>query len=134
MVALVDQAEEGGQVVEVTGGGGRKGVVAGLALGHIVAYALAQAIVVVGGVVDGQKAAVFGVQNEEQAVEKDEGGFLNLGHGSVGGVGQGLEEPGKNAVEHDTREALGDALFVTLALVERRFDEGGGSAGAAHEC
>ena len=63
-VALVDQAEQGAEMVVVAGGGAGEGVVAGLALGHVVADALAEAVVVVGGVVDGQQAAVFGVEDE----------------------------------------------------------------------
>ena len=62
-------------MVVVAGGDGGEGVVAVLAPGDVVADALAEAVVVVGGVVDGQQAAVFGVEDEEQAVEKDEGGF-----------------------------------------------------------
>ena len=106
---------------------------AGLALGDVVADALAEAVVVVGGVVDGEEAAVFGVEDEEEAVEKDEGGFADLGHGPVGGVGEGLEEAGKDALEDDAGEALGDALFVAFALGEGGFDEGGVGAGAAAE-
>ena len=63
-VAPVDQPEEGAEVVVVAGGCAGEGVVAGLALGHVVADALAQAVVVVAGVVDGQEAAVFGVEDE----------------------------------------------------------------------
>ena len=57
----------------------------------------------------------------------------NLRHGPVGGVGQGLEEAREHAVEHDAGEALGDALLVTLALVEGGLDEAGGGAGAAQK-
>ena len=63
-VAPVDQAEQGVEVVVVAGGCAGEGVVAGHALGHVVANALAQAVVVVAGVVDGQEAAVFGVEDE----------------------------------------------------------------------
>ena len=131
-VALVDLREEGrsgGCSSSMRYGG--EGVVAGLAPGHVVADALAEAVVVVGGVVDGQQAAVFGVEDEEQAVEKDEGGFADRRHGLVGFVGQGLEEAGKDALEDDAGEALGDALFVAAALVEGGFQEGGGGAGRA---
>ena len=52
------------EVVVVAGGCAGEGVLAGHALGHVVANALAEAVVVVGGVVDGQEAAVFGVEDE----------------------------------------------------------------------
>ena len=114
-VALVDLREEIGQVTVVARCGTGEGVAAGRAPGHVVADAFAEAVVVVSGVVDGEQAAVFGVEDEEQAVEKDKGGFTNCRHGLVGLVGQGLEEAGIDAFEDDAREALGDALFVAAA-------------------
>ena len=52
-VALVDLREEIGQVAVVARCGTGEGVAAGFALGHVVPDALAEAVVVVGGVVDG---------------------------------------------------------------------------------
>ena len=51
----------------------------------------------------------------------------------MGGVGQGLEEAGEDAVEDDAGEALGDALLVAAALLKGGFDEGGGGARRAQE-
>ena len=132
-VAPVDQPEQGVEVVVVAGGCAGEGVVAGDALGHVVANALAEAVVVVAGVVHRQQAAVFGVEDEEQPVEKDEGGFADPGHGLVGGVGEGLDEAGEDAFEDDAGEALGDALFVAAAFVQGGFQKGGGRSGAAYE-
>ena len=132
-VTLIDLPEEFGQVIPVAGGGVGKDVAGGHPLRNVVADALAQSIVVVALVAHRQQAAIFGVEQEEQAVEKDQGGFPDLGHGLVGGVGQRLEQPGEHALEHHAGQALRHPLFVAAAFRQRRFQKRGGRAGAAYE-
>ena len=69
-VALVDDAGQVLQGVVVAGGGFRKRLALLLAPPHLLAHALAEADVGVGVVIYRQQVAVFGVEDEQQAVEQ----------------------------------------------------------------
>ena len=101
-VAFVNEREESHQVVVVAGGFRREGVVSGHSVCNVVAYRFAQAIVVVAGIIDGQEAAVLGVEHEEQAVENNQGGLPDDRKARLWRVvSQCLHQLRKDALEHD---------------------------------
>ena len=113
--------------------GGREGVALRHPAGHVVAHALAQAVVVVAGVGDRQQPPVLGVEHEEQAVEEDQGRLVDLRQAGAGapflrGVGEGLDERREDALEDHPREILGDLLLVAAALGQGGLEEGVGGA------
>ena len=132
-VALVDDAEEVEEAVVVVAGRRREGVALRHPAGDIVAHPLAQAVVVVAGVVDRQQPPVLGVEHEEQAVEEDQGRLVDLRQAGVGTsllrrVGEGLDERREDALEDHPRQILGDLLLVAAALGQGRLEEGLGGA------
>ena len=99
-VAPVDLAAERADVVVVFGREGGEGVAGGHALGDIVAHRLAQAVVVVAAVVDRQQVAVLGVEQEEQAVEEDQGGLPHVLHLCAAAVRQRAHQGGVDLSEN----------------------------------
>ena len=98
----------------------------------------AQAVVVVAAVVDGQQVAVLGVEEEEQAVEEDEGGLANVLQVCAALVGEGADEGGVDFFEDGAGEVAGDLFFVAAAFGDGVFEEAGlgavlGAEGGAAE-
>ena len=77
-VALVDLAAERSDVAIVVASDPGKDVPLAHARGDIVAHRFAQAVVVVAAVVDREQVAVLGIEEEEQAVEQDEGSLADI--------------------------------------------------------
>ena len=124
-VARVDLAAERGDVVVVVAGDGGKGVAGGHAFVDVVANGFAQAVVVVAAVVDGQQIAVLGVEEEEQAVEEDEGGLADILQFCAAFVGEGADEGGIDFIEDDAGKIVCDLFFVAAAFGDGVFKEAG---------
>ncbi len=120
-------------MVVIAGGDGRKRIAFGGAAGDVVAHRLAQPVVVVAGVVDGQQSPVLGVQHEQQPVEQDQRRLADLREVLAAGVRQSLREAWKGALEHDARKVLRHLLLVTPPLGQRGFQKGGRRAGSTDE-
>ena len=127
-VTLVDDLAQRHHVVVIAGGDGRKRIVPGRAAGDVVPHALAQPVVVVAGVVDGQQSPVLGVEHEQQPVEEDQRGLADLCEVLAAGVCQSLREAGKGALEHDPRKVLRDLPLVAPAFRQRTLEESVGRA------
>ena len=138
-VARVDLAAEGGDVVVVVGGDGGKGVAGGDAIVDVVANGFTQAVVVVAAVVDWQQVAVLGIEEEEEAVEEDEGGLADVFQFGAAFAGEGADQGGVDFVEDGAGEVAGDLFFVAAAFGDGVFEEAGQGAvlrakgGAAEE-
>ena len=122
-VALVDLAAECSDLVVVAACEVGEGVAVFGALGDVVAHGLAQAVVVVAAVVDGQQVAVLGVEEEEEAVEEDERGLAHVFQFGATFAGEGANQGGIDAFEDDAGEVLRDLLFVAAAFGEGVFEE-----------
>ena len=109
-VALVDLAAECSDLVVVAAGEVGEGVAVFGALGDVVAHGLAQAVIVVAAVVDGQQVAVLGVEEEEEAVEEDERGLAHVFQLGSAFAGEGANQGGIDAFEDDAGE-----VFARLA-------------------
>ena len=121
-VALVNDAGQVLQGLVVAGGGLRKGLAGLLAAAHLFAHALPEADVGVGVVAHGQQVAVFGVEDEQQAVEQHQGGLPHLLKLSPGRrLGDGLGQVGENLLKNDLRQILGDAPLEIAALLQGAF-------------
>ena len=101
-VAPVDEVEQVGEVGVVVAGGFGKGVALPHSGRHAVAYVLAQAVVVVARFVDGQQAPILGVEDEQQAVQENQGGLTDVGQAAAAGLSKGRREPREDALENDT--------------------------------
>ena len=124
-VALVDEPAQRRQVVVVVGGDGGEDVPAGRPLRDVVAHPLAQAVVVIPGVVDGEKPPVLGVEHEQQSIQEDQRG-LAYPRQLFPGLGcQGLHELREDPLEDHARKVLRDLLVVATTLHEGVFEEGG---------
>ena len=103
----------------------REDVITVFAPPDIAAYLLAQRVVVVARVADGQKVAVLGIEDEQEAVEKNQGGFAHFRQRRFGrGGGEGAGKPRKDPLEDQSGKTSGDAFlvkpaFLDGALVER---------------
>ena len=106
-------------MVVVAGSHGRKRIAPGRAAGDVVPHALAQPVVVVAGVVDGQQSPVLGVEHEQQPVEEHQRRLADIGEIVIAGVGQGLREARKGALEHHPRKVLRDLPLVAPAFRQR---------------
>ena len=95
------------------------------ALVDVVADGFTQAVVVVAAVVDGQEVAVFGVEEEEQAVEEDEGGLADVVQLGAALGGEGADQGGVDFVEDGAGEVVGDLFFVAAAFGDGVFEEAG---------
>ena len=124
-VARVDLAAEGGDVVVVVAGDGGKGVAGGNAFVDVVANGFTQAVVVVAGVVDGQQIAVFGVEEEEEAVEEDEGGLADILQFCAALVCEGADQGGIDFIEDGAGKIVCDLFFVAAAFGDGVFKEAG---------
>ena len=102
-VALVDQLAERHQVVVVARGVDREGVAVGHPARDVVAHALAQAVVVVAGVVDRQQAAIFRIEHEEQSIEQHQRRLPDLREVRAAEVRERLDQAREGALEHDGR-------------------------------
>ena len=122
-VAPIDQPAERRQVVAVVAGGGGEGVALVHAAGDVVAHPLAQPVVVVAGVVDGEQAPVLGVEQEEQPVEEDQRRLARLREIRPLRVREGLHELGEDPLEDHAGEVLRDLLLVAPSLGQGRLDE-----------
>ncbi len=122
-VALIDQPAERRQVVAVVAGGGGEGVALVHAAGDVVAHPLAQPVVVVAGVVDGEQAPVLGVEQEEQPVEEDQRRLPRLREIRPLRVREGCHELGEDPLEDHAGEVLRDLLLVAPSLGQGRLDE-----------
>ena len=72
--------------------------------GDVIAHRCAQPVVVVSRVVDGQQAAVLGVEQEQQPVEEHERGLADIGEVVITGTSaSACARPGK-ARSKTTRE------------------------------
>ena len=119
-VAVVDRPAKLFDDGPIAGGRRREGVILILAAAHFGADLLAEAIGLVPSVVDRQQAAVLGVKNEQQAVEKDQRGVAHvLQRRRRRGCGDGLRERRKDKAENLVRQVAGDPLLVKAALIER---------------
>ena len=121
-VALVNDAGQVLQGLVVAGGGLRKRLAGLLAPPHLLAHALPKADVGVGVVTHGQQVAVFGVEDEQQAVEQHQGGVahcrqIGLRRGPRDGAGEVREDLLKN----NLRQILGDAPLEIAALLQGAF-------------
>ena len=115
-------------MVVVAGGTVRKDIALGHAAGDVVTHRRAQPVVLVTGVVDGQQAPVFGVEQEQQPVEEDQRRLPDLREIAAAAVRQGLREVGKGALEHDPREVLRDLPLIAAPLLQRALQKGVGRA------
>ena len=133
-VAHVDDLEEIDQAVVVVGRHGRVGVPLPHPAGNVFAHPLPQAVVVVTPVVDRQQPPVLGVEQEEQAVEENEGGVPDLREAFPRFFRcQGIDQAGEDLLENHTREILRHLLLVASPLGQRRFQEGGRGPFSTHE-
>ena len=124
-VAFVDLAAEGGDVVVVMAGEAGKRVAGGDAFVDVVANGFTQAVVVVAAVVDGQQVAVLGVEEEEQAVEEDEGGLADVVQLCAALFGEGADQGGVDFCEDDAGKIVGDLFFVAVAFGDGVLEEAG---------
>ena len=121
-VALVNDAGQVLQGLIVAGGGFRKRLARLLAPPHLLAHALPEADVGVGVVVYGQQVAVFGVEDEQQAVKQHQRGVAHCRQiGFRRGPGDGAGEVREDALENQLRQILGDALLEVAALPQGAF-------------
>ena len=110
------------QGVVVAGGGFRKRLALLLAAPHLFAHPLPEADVGVGPVLHRQQVPVFGVEDEQQAVEQHQSGFAHICQ--IGGRGRGGYRRGqirKGAIENELREILGNALLEVAPLPQGAF-------------
>ena len=82
-VALVDEGEQRRQVVVIAGGVGGERVAVLRSPRDVVAHPLAQAVVVIARVVDGEQSAVLGIQHEQQPVQEDQRGVADFRQGDT---------------------------------------------------
>src|SRR3546814_2275934 len=75
--ARVDGAEQAAQVLPDARGSGAEHVAAVAAPGDVVAQP-AQRIVIVAAVVDWQQGTVFGIEDEQQAIQHDQRGVVDV--------------------------------------------------------
>ena len=125
MEASRDEGEQRCQMVVVAGGVGGEGVAVLGSPRDVVAHPFAQAIVVIARIVDGEQPAVFGVQHEQQPVQKDQRRVADFRQVSRRLPGEGGHKPREHGVEHDVREVARDLLLVAAPLSERGFQKGG---------
>ena len=103
----------------VAGGALGEDVALVLAPPDVAAHLLAQGVIVVARVADGQQVAVLGVEDEEQAVEQDQRGLAHLRQRRVRrGGGDGAGELREDPLEDLGGEIAGDALLVEAAFVD----------------
>ena len=118
-VALVDDPA---QIVDgrpVARGVGGERIAFVLAPPDAVAHPRPEAVVVVAGIAHREQLTILGVEDEQEPVEERQGRVSHLRQPRLGsGGGDGAGEIGKNAVEDQLRQALGDALFVVRPLVD----------------
>jgi len=100
-----------------------KGVPGGSAFVDVVANGFTEAVVVVAAVVDGQQVAVFGVEEEEQAVEEDESGLADVVQFCAALFGEGADQGGVDFCEDDAGEIVGDLFFVAAAFGDGVLEE-----------
>ena len=96
-----------------------KNVLAILPLFDIVTHFLPEGVIVIAYIADRQQVAVLGIEDEEETVEKNQGGFAHFrqrrrGRGGCDGAGK----PRKNLAEDQTGKARGDTLFVEPAFLD----------------
>ena len=128
LVAPVDEPAQGGEVAVVVGGHVGEGITGLSAPGHVVANALAEAVVVVAGVVDRQQAAVLGVEHDSSRYRKMKAAWRTSARLAPEASASAPDQPGECALEDHAGEVLGHPLLVTAALGERRFEKGRGVA------
>ena len=132
-VALVDELPQLHQAVVVGGGHGREGGAGSLPVGDIIAYRLAQAVVFVTGVVDGEQPAVLGVEHEQQPVEEDQRGIARLRQRYPWRAGECGYKPGEDLIEDHAGEVPRHLLLVAAALGQCVLEKGGGGPLGAGE-
>ena len=118
-IALINGAAKIVDVRPVSGCAGGKNVLSILPLFDIVADLLPKGVVVIACIADGQQVAVLGIEDEEETVEKNQGGFPHFRQRRCGRGGcDGAGKPRKNLTEDQTGKAGGDALFVEPAFLD----------------
>ena len=104
------------QIVEggpVAGGAGGEDVLLVFALPDVAAHILAERVVVIARVAHGQQVAVFGIEDEEEAVEENQNGLAHVRQrGLWRGGGDGAGQSGKDLAEDQLRKIRSDAFFV----------------------
>ena len=116
-VADVDRPAEVVDGRPVAGGGLREGIAAVLAPRHIAPHLVTEGVVIVARVANRQQVAVLGVQDEQQAVEHDQGSIAYLSKWCVRCfVGNGAGEFGKYTAEYQVGQVGGDPLLVETAF------------------
>ena len=89
------------------------------ALSDIATYLLAQGVVVVARVADGQQVTVLGIEDEQETVEENQGGlahFLQRRLGRCGSDGPGKLR--KDLAEDQSGKIGADAFLVKLAFLD----------------
>ena len=96
-----------------------------LAAAHIAANLVAQRVVVVTPVADGQQIAILGIEDEEKPVEQQQGGLAHLRQRRVRlSRGDRTCELRKDLAEDQIGEVSGNALFVETAFFDGALMEG----------
>ena len=123
-VAAVDEPAQGHDVVVVVGGGIGEEVVVFHPLRDGVSDALPEAVALVGPVVDGEQAAVFGIEHEQQPVQENQRGVADVREVRGRLAGEGSYESGEHGVEHHVGEVARNLLLITSPFDQGRFKEG----------
>ncbi len=84
----------------------------------MIAYWFAHPVASVVVVIDRQQVAVLGVEEEEQAVEKDEGRLAHLRQVCAALVGEGADQGRVDFIEDGAGKIVGDLLFVAASFGE----------------
>ena len=124
-VAAVDGTAEIVDGRPVAGRRGGKHVLQILAAPDILADIFPQRIIVIAIFSGGQQVPIFGVEDEQKPVEQDQRGLAHLGQRCARrGAGDGVGEVGKDLLEDDPGQVLGDPFLIEAAFVERAPVEG----------
>ena len=124
-IAFIDSPAEIVDDRPVSGSARREDVIVIFAVPDVAAYLLAQRVVVVTRVTDGKQIAVLRIQNEQEAVEKNQGGLTHVRQGRFrSGSGNGTGKFWEDLLEDQSGKTgrnpfLVKPAFLNGALVER---------------
>ena len=91
----------------------------------VVAHRLAQAVVVVAAVVDREQVAVLGVEEEEQAVEQNQGGLAYIPKICAALFGERADQCGVDLFEDGAGKVVCDPFLVAEAFGDGVLEEAG---------